>query len=93
MRATGMQLKAAVTNFVCYYVVGVPLGIVLALVVGLKTQGMWIGISVAAGLQVGVCVQFTSRLSYRGLEKQTCSNVCIATSMHYPFSNNTSEGL
>ncbi len=52
MRATGMQFKAAVGNFVCYYVIGLPLGIVLALVVGLKTKGMWIGFSVACGIQV-----------------------------------------
>ncbi len=60
-----MQFKAAVGNFVAYYVIGLPLGIVLALVVGLKAQGMWIGISVAAALQVcmHLCVQviYTSR--------------------------------
>ena len=52
MRATGRQAYAAVTNFVCYYLIGLPLGITLALVVGLQTKGMWIGLSVADGIQV-----------------------------------------
>ncbi len=47
-----MQGKAAVVNFFCYYAIGLPLGIVLALVVGLQSKGMWIGLSVADGLQV-----------------------------------------
>ena len=52
LRATGMQFKAALVNFLSYYVIGLPLGIALALVVGLKTKGMWIGLSVADAIQV-----------------------------------------
>ena len=52
IRATGRQTKAAVVNFVSYCVVGVPLGVVLALVVGLQAKGMWIGFSVASAIQV-----------------------------------------
>ena len=54
MRATGVQAYAAVANFVAYYVIGLPLGISLALVGGLKTKGMWIGLGVADSIQVGV---------------------------------------
>ena len=52
MRATGRQAKAALVNFCCYYLIGLPLGISLALPVGLNTKGMWIGLSVADGIQV-----------------------------------------
>ena len=52
LRATGMQFKAAVVNFVSYYVIGLPLGITLALVVGLGAKGMWIGLCLGDGLQV-----------------------------------------
>ena len=52
IRATGKQLIAAVINFVSYYLIGLPLGISLALVVGLGTKGMWIGLSLADGIQV-----------------------------------------
>jgi MATE family multidrug resistance protein len=52
LRATGRQMYAAVANFISYYVVGLPLGISLALVVGLKAKGMWIGLSVAVSMQV-----------------------------------------
>ena len=52
MRATGRQALHALVNFFCYYVIGLPLGITLALVVGLEVRGMWIGLSVAEFIQV-----------------------------------------
>ena len=58
LRATGRQAKAALVNFLCYYLVGLPMGISLALVAGLQTRGMWIGLSVGDGLQVHVGVWF-----------------------------------
>ena len=53
MRASGRQAVAALVNFVSYYVVGLPLGIILSLVVGLKAKGLWIGLSVGDFIQVG----------------------------------------
>ena len=52
LRGAGKQVLGAVTNFVCYYMVGLPLGICLALLVNLGVVGMWIGISVGDTLQV-----------------------------------------
>ena len=62
LRGAGKQVLGAVTNFVCYYMVGLPLGICLALLVNLGVVGMWIGISVADTLQVvfGVFITFHS---------------------------------
>ena len=57
LRGAGKQVLGAVTNFICYYMFGLPLGICLALLVDLGVVGMWIGISVADSLQV-VCGGF-----------------------------------
>jgi len=45
LRGSGRQLLGAVVNFVCYYVVGLPLAIVLALVVHMGALGIWIGLA------------------------------------------------
>ena len=52
LRGTGRQVLGAVTNFVCYYIVGLPIGICLALLANLGVMGMWIGIGTADILQV-----------------------------------------
>ena len=52
MRATGRQAVTAVVNFVCYYLIGLPIGISLALPVGMGSKGMWIGLSIADLIQV-----------------------------------------
>ncbi len=52
MRATGKQLSAAAVNFFSYYFIGIPVGITLALVVGLKAKGLWIGLSISGFVQV-----------------------------------------
>ena len=51
-RGSGRQLLAASVNFVVYYVIGLPLGICLALLAHLDTLGMWSGLAFANGLQV-----------------------------------------
>ena len=51
-----MQAKAALVNFICYYLIGLPLGIALALKVGLKAKGMWIGLSTADLIQVCILI-------------------------------------
>ncbi len=52
MRATGKQLFVAVINFFCYYIVGLPIGITLALVFGFKAKGVWLGLSIGDLFQV-----------------------------------------
>ena len=52
MRATGRQAIVAVVNFFCYYTLGLPLGITLALKLDLKAKGIWIGLGVADFVQV-----------------------------------------
>ena len=52
MRATGKQAIIAVVVFCCYYLLGVPLGITLALKLDMKAKGIWIGLGVADFVQV-----------------------------------------
>ena len=47
-----MQFKASLVNFVAFYVVGLPLGLVLCFVANLQTKGMWIGLSAGSTVQV-----------------------------------------
>ncbi|KAL8460583.1 hypothetical protein ACS0TY_031412 [Phlomoides rotata] len=39
----GLQTKVAVINLVCYYVIGIPIGVVLGYVFQLQLKGIWIG--------------------------------------------------
>ena len=52
LRGAGKQVLGAVTNFICYYIVGLPIGICLALLANLGVVGIWIGIGIADILQV-----------------------------------------
>ena len=52
LKGTGRQVSGAVFNFVAFYVVGFPVGVVLAVVVGMGTLGMWIGLLLASFFQV-----------------------------------------
>lgn len=47
LRGAGDTTMPAVANVVGYYVVGLPLGITLALVGGLGARGIWMGLAVA----------------------------------------------
>ena len=42
----------AVTNFVSYYIIGIPLAVYLALYGGLEVMGVWTGLAVADFIQV-----------------------------------------
>ena len=52
LRGMGLQALAAVINFFSYYVVGLPVGITLALAANLATFGVWIGLLIAQIIQV-----------------------------------------
>ena len=55
LRGSGRQLIGAGVNFVSYYVIGLPIAIVLALVADLGALGVWSGLIVADILQVQIC--------------------------------------
>ena len=77
LRGSGRQAIASLVNFVAYYIFGLPLAIVLALVVDLGTFGLWTGLLVGDSLQVsnmqGIwCFQLH-------FEVCCCSPVCTST--------------
>ncbi|PSS15779.1 Protein DETOXIFICATION like [Actinidia chinensis var. chinensis] len=48
----GLQSIVAVLNLCCYYVIGIPIGIVLAYVADLEVKGLWIGMISGVATQV-----------------------------------------
>ena len=52
LRGSGRQLLGAGISFFSFYVVGLPIGISLALAANMKTLGMWIGLGTASFVQV-----------------------------------------
>ena len=56
LRGSGRQYVGAITNFVCYNVIGLPLGVVLAFKASMGTIGLWTGLAVGNIIQVCVVV-------------------------------------
>ncbi|KAL5492016.1 hypothetical protein EMCRGX_G017402 [Ephydatia muelleri] len=51
LRGSGRQFLGAVVNFISFYMIGLPLGITLALVKCWGAQGLWYGLLCGAGIQ------------------------------------------
>lgn len=68
LRGTGKQTVGAVFNFIAFYVLGLPLGLVLAFPAGMKLYGIWTGIAVA--LFIVTCVALAYVLLRIDFEKQ-----------------------
>jgi len=47
LRSRGSQSLGALLNFICYYIIGIPLGLILAFAYDFALYGLWIGVSVA----------------------------------------------
>ncbi|XP_030453233.2 protein DETOXIFICATION 20-like [Syzygium oleosum] len=61
---SGRQSTVAYVNIVSYYVIGVPLGVVLAYVAKLEVQGMWIGMITGVATQTAVLGIITYRTNW-----------------------------
>ncbi|KAH7854148.1 hypothetical protein Vadar_010688 [Vaccinium darrowii] len=48
----GLQGTVAIINLCCYYVIGVPIGCLLAYVADLEVKGIWIGMLSGMGMQI-----------------------------------------
>ena len=54
IRGCGRQKIGAIMNFAYYYLIGLPIGISLALLTDLGATGMWIGLLIAVFITVSV---------------------------------------
>ncbi|VFQ98109.1 unnamed protein product [Cuscuta campestris] len=50
-RGSGWQKSGSVINFAAYYILGIPLAIVLGFVLHLKSMGLWLGLISALAVQ------------------------------------------
>lgn len=66
----GLQGRVAIVNLVCYYVIGIPIGLLLAYVAGLDVQGLWIGMISGVVAQVVVLGYITCKTDWDDQVKQ-----------------------
>ena len=59
LRGSGKQYIGAIVSFVSYYIIGLPLGVMLAFKTDLKFTGLWIGMVLASAAQVWKLINFT----------------------------------
>ncbi|XP_059989821.1 multidrug and toxin extrusion protein 2-like [Lagenorhynchus albirostris] len=65
LRGTGRQAFGAVVNAVTYYVIGLPLGVVLTFVVGLGITGLWLGMLACVCLAAAAFVIYTACMDWK----------------------------
>ncbi|XP_040484272.1 multidrug and toxin extrusion protein 2 [Ursus maritimus] len=65
LRGTGKQAFGAIVNAVMYYVVGLPLGIVLTFVVRMRIMGLWLGMLACGLLAAAAFAVYTARMDWK----------------------------
>ncbi|XP_077602763.1 multidrug and toxin extrusion protein 2 [Crocuta crocuta] len=65
LRGAGKQAFGAVLNTVMYYVIGLPLGIVLTFVVRMRIMGLWLGMLACSLLGAAAFTVYTARLDWK----------------------------
>ncbi|KAG6619872.1 Multidrug/Oligosaccharidyl-lipid/Polysaccharide (MOP) Flippase Superfamily [Phytophthora cinnamomi] len=77
-RGCGLQSLGAKVNFVCYILLAVPLGLLLAFPLGMGLLGLWLGLNagfIASGLFSTYWLAFRAdwaMLAYQAVERTTC---------------------
>nr|CAD1828990.1 unnamed protein product [Ananas comosus var. bracteatus] len=61
---SGWQGTVAYVNIACYYLVGIPLGIVLGYYIGYQVKGIWIGMILGTATQTFVLIYITWRTDW-----------------------------
>ncbi|KAK8970810.1 Protein TRANSPARENT TESTA 12 [Platanthera guangdongensis] len=60
----GWQSLVAYVNVACYYLIGIPLGVVLGYLIGFHVKGIWIGMLIGTAVQTFVLVWITWRTDW-----------------------------
>ncbi|XP_054810338.1 protein DETOXIFICATION 14-like isoform X2 [Prosopis cineraria] len=63
-RGSGWQHIGAYVNFGCYYVVGIPLAVILGFWVGMRGKGLWLGVTSGTICQVIVLLTIISHTDW-----------------------------
>ncbi|XP_064394643.1 multidrug and toxin extrusion protein 1-like isoform X2 [Halichondria panicea] len=77
-RGAGLQIMAACINFSVFYLVGLPIGVCLALLTDLGTLGMWIGLSIASVTQACVFIGILFSLNWDKLAAKAVKNAAMS---------------
>ncbi|KAL5467553.1 hypothetical protein EMCRGX_G031802 [Ephydatia muelleri] len=72
LRGCGRQVLGAVSNFVCFYIIGLPIGVCLALVAEMGAIGFWIGLLCGSTIQ-RTAEGHTASLLNKGRRRSGCS--------------------
>ncbi|XP_053068768.1 multidrug and toxin extrusion protein 2 [Acinonyx jubatus] len=65
LRGSGKQAFGAVVDMIMYYVIGLPLGIVLTFVVRMGIMGLWLGMLVCSLLGAAAFAFYTARMDWK----------------------------
>ncbi|XP_016000630.2 multidrug and toxin extrusion protein 2 isoform X2 [Rousettus aegyptiacus] len=65
LRGTGRQAFGAIVNAIMYYVIGLPLGIVLTFVVRMRIMGLWLGMLACVLLAAVAFVAYTAWMNWK----------------------------
>ncbi|XP_004621649.2 multidrug and toxin extrusion protein 2 [Sorex araneus] len=65
LRGTGKQAFGAIVNAIMYYVIALPLGIVLTFVIRMRIMGLWLGLLTSGLTAVVAFVVYTIRLNWK----------------------------
>uniref|UniRef100_A0A1D1YEK0 Protein DETOXIFICATION n=1 Tax=Anthurium amnicola TaxID=1678845 RepID=A0A1D1YEK0_9ARAE len=60
----GLQSMVAYVNIVCYYFIGIPLGVVLSYVTGFGVKGIWMGMISGTAIQTLVLIFITVKTDW-----------------------------
>ena len=95
LRGSGRQYVGAIANFVCYDVIGLPLGVVLAFKARMGTIGLWTGLATGNIIQVCVVVIYGHLLSFASLQLIYCGLVTMmyTAAGHFVFHHYASNKL
>ncbi|XP_075389056.1 multidrug and toxin extrusion protein 2 [Tenrec ecaudatus] len=65
LRGTGKQSFGAIVNFIMYYVIGLPLGVILIFVVRMRIMGLWLGMLACVLLAAVAFVTYTAQINWK----------------------------
>ncbi|XP_045146745.1 multidrug and toxin extrusion protein 2 isoform X2 [Echinops telfairi] len=65
LRGTGKQTFGAIVNLIMYYVIGLPLGVILIFVVRMRIMGLWLGMLACVLLAAVAFVTYTAQINWK----------------------------